>query len=292
LVLVTAVSETARKLSVYLLDSASGQLLYSVSHDNVDGSRPIPSTITENWFSYSFTVDSTSATTSRGYQLVIADLFESSIPDDRGALGDSSNSSTVQPVKGDSTRPYVLSQAYHIAEEISHMAVTRTKQGITSRELLVTLPSSDAIYGIPRTVLDPRRPVGRDPTKEEQAEGLMKYTPAILFDPKWSLTHKYDVLGVKDVIASASGVESTSLIFAYGHDIFGTRVAPSFAFDVLGKGFNKVQMLLTVGALFVGVLFVAPLVSDPQSFPYDMNRQLKILQVRRKQINTLWTSSS
>jgi hypothetical protein len=260
LVLVTAVLESARKASIYLLDSASGELLYAVSHDDVDTSRPIPSTISENWFSYSFTIDSTSATT-RGHQLVVADMFESALPDDRGPLGDSANSSTVQPVKGDSAKPYVLSQTHIIPEEISHMTVTRTKQGITSRELLVTLPSSNSIVGIPRTVLDPRRPVGRDPTAEEMSEGLTKYTPGILFDPKWHLNHNYEVLGVKEVITSASGLESTSLVFAYGFDVFGTRVAPSFAFDMLGKGFNKLQMLMTVAALFVGVLFVAPLVS-------------------------------
>lgn len=261
LVLVTAVSETVRRVSIYLLDSASGQLLYAVTHDGVDVTRPIPSTISENWLSYAFTLDSTSETASRGYQLVVADLFESAFPDDRGPLGASSNSSTVQPVKGDSAKPHVLAQTYHISEEISYMTVTRTKQGITSRELIVTLPASNSIVGIPRHVLDPRRPVGRDPTAEEASEGLVKYSPAILFDPKWYYNHKYEVLGVKEVITTPSGLESTSLVFAYGFDLFGTRVAPSFAFDVLGKGFNKLQMIGTVAALFVGVLFVAPLVS-------------------------------
>jgi hypothetical protein len=260
LVLVTAICASARRASIYLLDSASGQLLYAVSHDGVDVTRPIPSTISENWLTYSFTLDSAADTASRGYQLVVADLFESSLPDDRGPLGASSNSSTIQPVKGDSAKPYVLAQTYHIPEEISHMTVTRTKQGITSRELLVTLPASNSIVGIPRNVLDPRRPVGRDPTAEETAEGLVKYTPAILFDPKWHLNHKYEVMGVRDVITSPSGLESTSLVFAYGFDVFGTRVAPSFTFDALGKGFNKLQMLGTVAALFVAVLFVAPLV--------------------------------
>jgi hypothetical protein len=260
LVLVTAICASARRASIYLLDSASGQLLYAVSHDGVDVTRPIPSTISENWLTYSFTLDSAADTASRGYQLVVADLFESSLPDDRGPLGASSNSSTIQPVKGDSAKPYVLAQTYHIPEEISHMTVTRTKQGITSRELLVTLPASNSIVGIPRNVLDPRRPVGRDPTAEETAEGLVKYAPAILFDPKWHLNHKYEVMGVRDVITSPSGLESTSLVFAYGFDVFGTRVAPSFTFDALGKGFNKLQMLGTVAALFVAVLFVAPLV--------------------------------
>ena len=140
------------------------------------------------------------------------------------------------------------------------MTVTQTRQGITSRELLITLPASNSIVGIPRQVIDPRRPVGREPTAHEQSEGLGKYVPMILFDPKWYLNHVYEVAGVKGVITSESGVESTSLVFAYGSDLFGTRVAPSFAFDVLGKGFNKIQMMITVAALFVGVLFVAPLV--------------------------------
>jgi hypothetical protein len=181
----------------------------------------------------------------------------------------------------------VLSQSYQIAAEISHMAVTQTRQGITSRELIITIPSTNSLVGIPRQVIDPRRPVGRDPTPNEQAEGLTRYTPLLPLDSKWHLTHKYEVLGIRDVITSESGIESTSLVFAYGHDIFGTRVAPSFTFDILGKSFNKIQMLLTVAALFVGVLFVAPLVSPSPGI--DITVSLRCPQVRRKQINTLWT---
>ncbi|CAO2652160.1 Nn.00g004430.m01.CDS01 [Neocucurbitaria sp. VM-36] len=272
LVLVIAVVDSAHTASIYLLDSASGQLLHTMSHDNVDTSRPISSTISENWFTYSLTVAASSSALSRGYQLVVSDLYESPLPDDRGPLDANDNSSTIQPSgsKREAVKPYVLSQSYQVPGEISHMAVTQTRQGITSRELLITVPSFSSIIGIPRSFIDPRRPIGRDANAHEQAEGLVKYTPLINFDPKWHLTHKYEVLGVKDIITSESGIESTSLVFAYGLDIFGTRVAPSFAFDILGKGFNKISMLLTVAALFVGVLFVAPL-------------------VRRKQINTIWT---
>jgi hypothetical protein len=263
LVLVMAVADSKRRASAYLVDSASGQLLNTVAHYGIDVTRPIPSTVSENWFSYSLTIDSNSSTTARGYQLVVSELFESPLPDDRGPLGASSNASTVHPTgaKGEAAKPFVLSQSYQIPEEISHMTVTQTRQGITSRELLVTLPASNSIVGIPRQVIDPRRPIGRDPNPNEVAEGLVRYTPMINFDPKWHLNHKYELLGIKDVIASESGLESTSLVFAYGLDVFGTRVAPSFAFDVLGKGFNKLQMLATVLALFIGVLFVAPLVS-------------------------------
>ncbi|KAL1799621.1 hypothetical protein ACET3X_003658 [Alternaria dauci] len=272
LVLVTAVVDSARSASIYLIDSASGQVLHTMSHNDVDTTRPIPATVSENWFAYALTIDGASGASSRGYQLVVSDLYESPLPDDRGPLGAASNASTVQPSgsSGDAVKPYVISQSFQVPTEITHMSVTQTRQGITSRELLVTAPAVNAIIGIPRTVIDPRRPVGRDPTAQEASEGLVKYTPVINFDPKWHLTHKYEVLGIENIITSESGIESTSLVFAYGLDIFGTRVAPSFAFDILGKGFNKISMLLTVVGLFVGVLFVAPL-------------------VKRKQINTMWT---
>jgi hypothetical protein len=264
LVLVIAVLDAARSASVYLLDSASGQLLHTMSHNEVDISRRIPATLSENWFSYALTIDSASGASSRGYQLVVSDLYESPLPDDRGPLGTIPNSSVVQPTRstGDVVKPYVLSQSYQVPAEITHMTATQTRQGITSRELLVAIPSINSIIGIPRSIIDPRRPIGRDPTAQEQSEGLVRYTPLINFDPKWHLTHKYEVLGMREIITSESGIESTSLVFAYGLDVFGTRVAPSFAFDILGKGFNKISMLLTVVGLFVGVLFVAPLVSS------------------------------
>ena len=140
------------------------------------------------------------------------------------------------------------------------MGVTQTRQGITSRQLLAVLDDSKAIVGIPYGILDPRRPVGREPTKDEQAEGLMKYAPAIEFDPKWYLNHQREVLGIENMITTPALIESTSIVFAYGLDVFGTRLTPSFSFDILGKDFNKFQMLATVAALAVATFVVAPLV--------------------------------
>lgn len=270
LVLVTAVADPDI-LSVYLLDTVSGALLWQASHEGVDTTQTIATALSENWLTYSFTLGSLE-TPSKGHQLVVAEFFESDLPNDRGPFGAASNYSAIRPfagVVGESAKPHVLSQTYHIPEPISHMAVTQTAQGITSKWLLVTLPQSNSIVGIPRQILDPRRPVGRDPTAEEAAEGLMRYTPVIEFNPAQYLNHQREVLGVKKVITSPALLESTSLVFAYGMDVFGTRVSPSFAFDILGKGFNRFQLLTTVAALFVGVLFVAPL-------------------VRRKQINARW----
>jgi hypothetical protein len=123
------------------------------------------------------------------------------------------------------------------------------------------MADSNSIVGIPYSILDPRRPIGRDPTKDEQMEGLIRYSPTLEFDPKWHLNHKREVVGITNVITTPALIESTSLVFAYGLDIFGTRLSPSFSFDILGKDFNKFQMLATVAALAVATFVVAPLVS-------------------------------
>ncbi|KAJ5575709.1 hypothetical protein N7535_002635 [Penicillium sp. DV-2018c] len=266
LALVTAVNEKTHTASFYLLDGVSGKVLHATTQTGVDSTQPISSAMSENWFAYSFWGDvSGDESSAKGYQLVISELYESPFPNDRGPLGSASNytSTVALPL------PHVLSQAFMIPEPISHMAVTQTRQGITTRLLLCTLPSSHSIVGIPRPVLDPRRPVDRDPTAAEAEEGLFRYAPYLDFDGKWYLSHTRDVAGIKDVISSSTLLESTSLIFAYGSDIFGTRATPSQAFDILGKNFSKLQLVLTVVALGAGVAVLAPM-------------------VRRTQVNALW----
>ncbi|KAJ5134563.1 hypothetical protein N7526_005928 [Penicillium atrosanguineum] len=267
LVLVSAVDTKGHTAGFYLLDAVSGKVLHEAIQVGVDANQPISSTISENWFAYSFYGDATDESSAKGYQLVISELYESDIPNDRGPLDAAGNYSSIH---GDSLPlPHVVSQSFVIPEPISHMAVTQTRQGITTQQLLCTLPFSNSIVGIPRPVLDPRRPVGRDATSSEAEEGLFRYAPFLDFDGKWYLTHARDVAGIKTVLSQPTLLESTSLIFAFGGDIFGTRATPSQAFDILGKSFSKLQLLLTVVALAVGVSFLAPM-------------------VRKKQVNMLW----
>lgn len=265
LALLVTANDAKRAANFYVLDTISGSMIFSNSHSNVDINAPIASVMSENWFAYSYTADTTSSSPVKGHQLVVGEMFESLVPNDRGSLHSTSNFTSLQT----STQPFTLTATYQIPESISKLAVTQTKQGITSRQLLAVLDDSNALIGIPYGVLDPRRPVGRDPTKDEQAEGLVRYAPVIEFDPKWYLNHAREVVGVENIITSPALIESTSLVFAYGLDVFGTRLSPSFSFDILGKDFNKFQMLATVAALGVATFVVAPL-------------------VMRKQVNTRW----
>lgn len=260
LALVTAVNEKSHTASFYLLDGVSGKVLHATTQAGVDSTQHIASAMSENWFAYSFWGDvDGSESSAKGYQLVISELYESPSPNDRGPLDSASNysSTAVLPL------PHVISQAFMIPEPISHMAVTQTRQGITTRQLLCVLPSSNSIVGIPRPVLDPRRPVDRDPTAAEAEEGLFRYAPFLELDGKWYLSHTRDVAGIKAVLSRPTLLESTSLVLAYGNDIYGTRATPSQAFDILGKNFSKLQLVLTVVALGAGVAVLAPMVSIP-----------------------------
>lgn len=287
--LVTVVNDAASTASFHLLDSVTGEIVQSSTRAGVDTSKAISSVMSENWFVYTFWGEGASSVDGgggggggrayKGYQLAVSELYESPLPNDRGASSDGGNYSSLEPSSSSSSssssshhvQPHVMTQSFFVPEELVPLAVTQTRQGITSRNILAALPRSNAIVALPRAVVDARRPLGRDPSPAEQEEGLARRTAVLELDPKWIVTHRRDVaglgLGLGRVIASPSALESTSLVFAYGGlDLFGTRLAPSLAFDMLGKEFARAQLVLTVLALGVGVAFLAPLVRWSLSF--------------------------
>ncbi|RMZ79010.1 hypothetical protein DV737_g3647, partial [Chaetothyriales sp. CBS 132003] len=236
LALLTATS--AHTITINLVDAVTGSVLHSSSHHGVLAGSPVPAVISENWFAFAY-ASQDPETSTLSTQLVISEMYESEASNDRGPLSSKLNYSSFSPDAG--SKPYIISQAYSVAQPISHLAVTQTGQGITSRWLLAVLPESNAIAAIPREILNARRPVDRDPSRDEQEEGITKYSPLLDIDPRWYLTHSREVMGIEKILATPSLLESTSLIFAFGHDVFSTQIAPSGAFDILGKGFNRIQ---------------------------------------------------
>ncbi|OAR00324.1 hypothetical protein LLEC1_04867 [Akanthomyces lecanii] len=273
---VAFVDDKTSVLSVKLIDTISGQVLAAETHDGVDAGKPVSCTMSENWFACSFfgqyKLNDDSGRSIHGYQIVVSDLYESETPNDRGPLGDSEKFSSLAPVENPLgvALPFVVSQSWVVSQPLTKLSVTQTRQGIANRNIVAYLPESHAVVALPRILLDPRRPVGRDPTANEiEAEGLPRYMPAIEIDSRNILSHDWEILGVDGFTTSPAVVESTSLLVAYGIDVYGTRVVPSGLFDILGKGFNKLTLVATVLALTGGVLFLAPM-------------------VRRSQINRRW----
>ena len=273
LLVVTTINPLLSTATIHLLDAVSGSILHTATHSGVDTTQPVTAVLSENWVVYTFFADDDVAMVAggaKGYQLVVSELYESEFKNDRGALSDTPDVSSFGNAAG--VKPYVISQSYMFPSPISAFAVTATTQGITAHDILALLPGTQGIYSIPKRVLDPRRPVGREPDAAEKEEGLWRYTPVVEIDPKAVITHERKVLGVKKVTTSPSQLESTTLVFAYGGDLFGTRMSPSMPFDVLGKTFGKLQLVLTVVALAVGAAVVAPM-------------------VRKKQINARWIAA-
>lgn len=276
---VATINFSASTVTIYVFDAASGQILHTTLHSNVDTSRSITAIMSENWFAYTIFSDMIDLSQdgskyvpqqSKGFQLVVSELFESQYPNDRGPLGSLQNFSSIYPVTSERGEtfdtPYVVSQAYSTPGSMSLLSVTSTVQGITPRSILCFLPSLKALISIPRSVVDPRRPMGRDPVPAELEEGLFRYTALLEFDPKWVISHQRDILSLSEVVTNPSLLESTSLVFAFGDvDIFGTRVAPIGGFDLLGRGFSKLQLVGTVVALAVTTGVLAPMVS---AFPF------------------------
>ncbi|PHH81800.1 hypothetical protein CDD82_7842 [Ophiocordyceps australis] len=275
---VAAIDDATHVVSIRLVDGVSGQVLAAHEYPGVDASQPVSCTMAENWYACAFFAQyALGARSIQGHHLVVADLYESASPNDRGPWGDAANASALQPLDSPLAEgphlPHLVAQAFVMSEPLAALSVSQTRQGITSRQLNAYLPASHAIVGLPRSVIDPRRPVGRDPTAADvEAEGLMRYTPALEIDPRSVLSHQRDVLRICALVPAPTLVESTSMLAAVGADVYVARLAPSGVFDILGRGFNKSSLLATVFALLAGVLLIRPL-------------------VRRKQIDRRWEAN-
>lgn len=60
------------------------------------------------------------------------------------------------------------------------------------------------------------------------------------------------VLGLRTIKTEAARLESTTLVFAYGIDLFYTRLTPSRAFDSLEDDFSYGLLVVALVVLFVG----------------------------------------
>lgn len=95
-------------------------------------------------------------------------------------------------------------------------------------------------------------------------EYLIPYSPVLSIDPKWIVTHKLRVAGVRGILASPTMLESTSQLLAYGLDLFGSSVSPSGRFDVLSRDFNVAQLVATTLALLGATAILKPIVARKQ----------------------------
>ncbi|EIN05678.1 DUF1620-domain-containing protein [Punctularia strigosozonata HHB-11173 SS5] len=238
---------------VYVVDQAKGTTLYRAKLPAFGGRCDVHATFAENWLVYHYyDGDNAGASRTKAYRVVSVELYEGKGVDDK------TRSSELSSLSPKSTALSALEQVYLFPHGVMTMTTTSTKYGMTAKDLIVANKNGQ-IQSFPRRLLDPRRPK-RKPTVEEQEEWLIQYDPLLPDDPRRVLSHNYDVEKVRRIITSPALLESTSLVFAYGLDLFSTRTAPSKTFDVLNENFNKVQLVLTITGLAVAIFVTKPMV--------------------------------
>lgn len=236
---VTEGTDSVHKVSsinVHLIDAITGAFLYSASHKRARG--PVHLVHSENWVVYCYHNEK-----SRRTEVSVVELYEGETQSNTSAF-----SSFNSPPEA-----LVEHQSYVFPSAIEAMSDTVTEKGITSKHILVALPSG-AILELPKALLDPRRPI--TPTAQHREEGLLPYMPELPLSAEHIVNYNQSVARVAGFATAASGLESTCLVVAYGLDLFYTRVAPSKTFDILKDDFDHV-LISVVLMLLILVSYVS-----------------------------------
>lgn len=237
-------------LFINLVDTVSGQILYRVSHAHVGpgATHPndsnVPVVISENWVVYAFP-----NAKSRRTELGVITLHEGMI-DKQGITAFSTPEQQESFSSFTSAKPIALTKTYALPLPVSAIGVTNTKNGISSKNILLATGAGGQVVRIDRRLLDPRRPSG-EPKDSEKKEGLMQYAPLLPIPPMMIQSYTNYVEGVTSIQSTAANLESQTLVIAYGGpDVFFARYAPSKGFDSLPESFNKFAIIMVLVGLY------------------------------------------
>ncbi|TRY61683.1 hypothetical protein TCAL_11239 [Tigriopus californicus] len=207
-------------INVYLVDMVTGRLIFSANHKRVTG--PYHVVHSENWAVYTYYNEK-----SRRAELTSLELFE----------GNEQTNATVFSSVSDVISPLVERQAFILGpSHISALRDTRTEKGITTKHILMATKTG-LVYDIPRQFLDPRRPNMNTPP-EMREPGIPPYIPELQLPQEMIINYNQTVGVPRGIITAPTGLESTSVVFVYGLDLYCTRVAPSKGFDLLKDDFD------------------------------------------------------
>uniref|UniRef100_F6S330 ER membrane protein complex subunit 1 n=1 Tax=Callithrix jacchus TaxID=9483 RepID=F6S330_CALJA len=218
-------------IGIFLIDGVTGRIIHSSVQKKAKG--PVHIVHSENWVVYQYW-----NTKARRNEFTALELYEGTEQYNATAF-----SSLDRP-----QLPQVLQQSYIFPSSISAMEATITERGITSRHLLIGLPSG-AILSLPKALLDPRRP--EIPTEQSREENLIPYSPDVQIHAERFINYNQTVSRMRGIYTAPSGLESTCLVVAYGLDIYQTRVYPSKQFDVLKDDYDYVL----ISSVLFGLVF-------------------------------------
>ncbi|XWS17725.1 hypothetical protein CRYUN_Cryun33cG0091800 [Craigia yunnanensis] len=240
-------------LVVYLIDTVAGRILHRVTHHGSQG--PVRAVFSENWVVYHYF-----NLRANRYEMSVIEIYDQSRADNKDVwklvLGKHNLTSPISSY----SRPEVItkSQSYFFTHSLKAIAATSTAKGITSKQLLIGT-IGDQVLALDKRFLDPRRSV--NPTQAEKEEGIIPLTDSLPIIPQSYVTHALRVEGLRGIITVPAKLESTTLVFAHGVDLFFTQLAPSRTYDSLTEDFSYALLLITIVAL-VAAIFVTWILSE------------------------------
>ncbi|CAH0482403.1 unnamed protein product [Peronospora belbahrii] len=239
--------EATSVLYISLIDSVAGRIIHRVRHSHATG--PVRMVQSENWLVYSYWNSKEKRT-----EMVSLSLFDGAVGMHSLNLWKRSSWASTRS-SFDPKAPFVLQKSFIYPTKITSLGVTVTAHGITPQAILVGMETGQ-IFKLARNFIDPRQPE-KPLTPEEQAEGLMMYSPLVPVynQPQAMLTYNRTVENLKCISTAPAELESTTLVFAHGLDMFYMRMTPVKSFDLLPSDFNH-EMLILLCVAFLVVTFL------------------------------------
>ncbi|KAM0057186.1 putative ER membrane protein complex subunit 1 [Helianthus debilis subsp. tardiflorus] len=240
-------------LVVYLIDTVTGRILHRMTHLGSQG--PVHAVLSENWVVYHYF-----NLRAHRYEMSVIEIYDQSRAENKDVLKLIVGKHNLTTPVSSYSRPEVTtkSQSYFFTHSVKAISVSSTAKGITSKHLLIGT-IGDQVLALDKRFVDPRRSL--NPTQAEKEEGLLPLTDALPIIPQSYVTHAFKVEGLRGIETIPAKLESTSLVFAYGVDLFYTRIAPSKTYDSLTEDFNYALLLLTIVALVIAI-FVTWVLSE------------------------------
>ncbi|XP_023538600.1 ER membrane protein complex subunit 1 isoform X1 [Cucurbita pepo subsp. pepo] len=232
-------------LVVYVIDIVNGRILHRMTHHGSTG--PVHAVFSENWVVYHYF-----NLKAHRYEMSVVEIYDQSRADNidvwKLIIGKHNLTSPISSY----SRPEILakSQSYFFTHSVKAISVTSTSKGITSKQLLIGT-INDQILALDKRYLDPRRSI--NPTQAEKEEGVIPLTDSLPIIPQTYATHALQVEGLRGVVTIPAKLESTTLAFAYGVDLFFTRITPSRTYDSLTEDFSYALLLITIVALVIAI---------------------------------------
>ncbi|KAA8525277.1 hypothetical protein F0562_007132 [Nyssa sinensis] len=240
-------------LVVYLIDTITGRILHRLTHHGSQG--PVHAVFSENWVVYHYF-----NLRAHRYEMSVIEIYDQSRADNKDVLNLILGKHNLTSPISSYSRPEVItkSQSYFFTHSVKTIAVTSTAKGITSKQLLIGT-IGDQVLALDKRFLDPRRSI--NPTQAEKEEGIIPLTDSLPIIPQSYVTHALQVEGLRGIVTVPAKLESTTLVFSYGVDLYFTQLAPSRTYDSLTEDFSYALLLITIVALVVAI-FVTWVLSE------------------------------